>query len=704
MKKIQFKQIFLFLFLLTGIIYISNTWSPSSYAYFLKDHLGYEEIKPDFGQARPVRSDEWAVVTPMTQATVRNHFERYNKTSLYQEDLRINYGLPIADWGIIFKPTMWLYGLVNPAYAYSFHWFAIFSLFIGGYAFLFTKFGATNKIALLLSFGLYFTGFSQFWWNEKGPLIALFPWVIIPFFLKIKPIWQLSLFYYFAVSWLLTNLYPPVQISLAFVGFIVLLLLQPKLFKLPTFVYLLIFAGLAAGTAALYLYDYLKETSATVYPGGRHFSGGNVPSRFWLSWLFPGINFSWSYKDLIGMNMSEVGAVGMYYYISVLCLLNYKNFHTLWLEKENQKIFVGLTIAFFMQCAWMFLPVPANVGMILLWDNVQPLRMQFASGVILTFLVFYTANIVGIVFSWHRLLLLLIIATAGWGFFKYTIAPTRWEDLVFLPIIGLAYLAARNKPHRAHSAIIIASVIFGTLFFGRFNPLQSAWPIFNLEDNHVVKYLRNEEKVNDNLLVVTDLPGATANGFGFRSLSHVTPVPHMDFWKKSFPETSADELNYIFNRYSHINPYPSLRPSLRQADSLEVPINRFSKMKNAVAVQNYSSKLDKIGMFNIDKIYADAVVFNGWGGWQGEMKSRDIEIMVEPPSPHQIEWITTIRSDLPRNTANKISALNGFRLTLPRSDGTLPHCLSLISVDQKTGVRYLMDNPPTLPYCQSSIN
>ncbi len=704
MKKIQFKQIFLFLFLLTGIIYISNTWSPSSYAYFLKNHLGYEEIKPDFGQARPIRSDEWAVVTPMTQATVRNHFERYNKTSLYQEDLRINYGLPIADWGIIFKPTMWLYGLVNPAYAYSFHWFAIFSLFIGGYAFLFAKFGATNKIALLLSFGLYFTGFSQFWWNEKGPLIALFPWVIIPFFLKIKPIWHFSLFYYFAVSWLLTNFYPPVQISLAFVGFIVLLLLQPKLFKLPNFVYLLIFAGLAAGTAALYLYDYLKETSVTLYPGGRHIIGGDVPSRFWLSWFFPGINFSWSYKDLIGMNMSEVGTVGMYYYISVLCLLNYKNFHTLWLEKEKQKIFVGLIIAFFMQCAWMFLPVPANVGMILLWDNVQPLRMQFASGVILTFLVFYTANIVGIVFSWRRLLLLLIIISAGWGFFKYTIAPTRWEDLVFLPIIGLAYLAARNKPHRAHSAIIIASVIFGTLFFGRFNPLQSAWPIFNFKDNHIVKYLRDQETKNGNLLAAMDLPGATANGLGFRSLSHVTPVPHMDFWREAFPEVSADKIDYIFNRYSHISPYPSVAPSLRQADSVEVPINHFTKMKNAAAITHYSSRLEKNGFFDIEKIYENAIVFNGWGGWQGKMDSRDIEIMVEPPSQDKIEWITMIRADLPANTANKISALNGFRLTLPRSDGTLPQCLSLISVDQKTGVRYLMGNPPTLPYCQSSIN
>ncbi|MEJ5125682.1 hypothetical protein WH367_06450 [Comamonas sp. MYb21] len=704
MINTQFRKLFFFIFLVIGIVYISNTWSPSSYAYFLKNHLGYSEIKPDFGSARPIRSDEWAVVTPLTQATIRNNFERYNKTSLYQEDLRINYGLPIADWGLIFKPTMWLYSFVNPAYAYSFHWFAIFSLFIAGYALLFTKFGADNKTAILLSFGLYFTGFSQFWWNEKGPLFAFFPWVIIPFFLKINPLWQLSLFYYASVSWLLTNLYPPIQISLAFVGFITLLLLQPRLFKIPTLVYLVIFAGLAACTAALYQYDYLKETSVTLYPGGRHIVGGDVPTRFWLSWFFPAINFSWSYKDLVGMNMSEIGTVGMYYYISVLCLLNYKNFNTLWSDKSKRKIFIGLTLAFFIQCAWMFLPIPAGIGMLLLWDNVQPLRMQFASGVILTLIIFYTANTIGIIFSWQRLLLLIALAAFGWFSLKYTIAPNRWEDLAFIPMIVVTFLIIKNKPHQAHNAILITSVIFGALFFGRFNPLQSARPIFNIKDNEIVKYWRDQEKANNNLLVAMDLPGATANGLGFRSLSHVTPVPHMDFWHRSLPSTPSDQINYIFNRYSHINPYPALQPSLRQADSVEVPVNQFAKTNKAIVIDNYSLELPKQGSFNTEKTYPDAIVFNGWGGWQGEMNSRRIEVMVEPASPQDIEWITMVRLDLPINTDNKISALNGFRLTLPRNDGKLPDCLSLITVDQKTGSRILMENPSSLPYCKPSLH
>ncbi len=135
----------------------------------------------------------------------------------------MNYGLPVHDWGLVFKPTMWLYGLVNPAYAYSFHWFAITVLFLVGYAWLFRWLGATPVIGFALAAGLYYTGFVQFWWNEKGPEFALFPWVIFPLTTRLPIGWKAVWFYWAAVVWLLTNFYPPVQVPLAFVGLVLLL-------------------------------------------------------------------------------------------------------------------------------------------------------------------------------------------------------------------------------------------------------------------------------------------------------------------------------------------------------------------------------------------------------------------------------------------------------------------------------------------------
>ncbi|MEN5178799.1 DUF7657 domain-containing protein [Comamonas odontotermitis] len=702
MKLFNSKNIIFFiLFILIGFIYIANTWSPSSYAHVLKNHFSYEEVKPDFGKSRPVRSDEWAVVTPLTQALVRNDYKRYNETSLYQEDLRINYGLPIADWGIIFKPTMWLYGHVNPAYAYSFHWFAIFSLFIVGYSFLFKKFGASNVAAISLSFGLYFTGFSQFWWNEKGPIIAYFPWVVIPFFLKTRIIWKLVLFYYFSVAWLLTNLYPPIQISLAFVGFIILLIHHPKLFRLPSIIYIAIAAALAAGTAGLYLKDYLIATSATLYPGGRHSMGGDVPFRFVISWLFPGLNFTWGYRSLIGLNISEIGVVGMYYYIVIAFFLNYKNFGEIWNNSSKRKIFLILTTAFILQLSWMILPIPSKIGMFLLWDNVQPSRMQFASGVTLILLALYTVSNTGIILSLRRLILLSGFIIAAWWAFKQPYGIKRFEDLVFIPIIIVAYAISKKRASSHHEAIALSSMIFGAILFGRFNPLQSAWPIFNIPQNQTIRHLQELQDSNNGVLVFPGLPGSIANGMGFRSLSHTTPTPHMEFWKKHFPEIPSDQLNLIFNRYSHINPAAIPYPKLLQADAIAVPINRFTKTSQVIEVSHYPENLPNDGYFSLERKSPDIMQLNGWAGWKGATDSHGMEIIFDSKLNEKIEMISILRPDLPKNTNQRISALNGFQIMIPRSDVKNPTCITLISVDRSTGERRLLTNPPEIPLCQS---
>lgn len=93
--NINDSRLYLLISLLFGVIYVTNAWSPFSYSLAL-DGIGIDE-HPDFGKASAIRSDEWVVQTPLTQALVNNGFERFNHTSIYKEDLRINYGLPIFD-------------------------------------------------------------------------------------------------------------------------------------------------------------------------------------------------------------------------------------------------------------------------------------------------------------------------------------------------------------------------------------------------------------------------------------------------------------------------------------------------------------------------------------------------------------------------------------------------------------------------------
>jgi len=698
-----------------GMVYVAGrTWSPSSYGHVLVHKLGYADSGPDWGRVRRVPTDEWAVVTPLTQATINNDFERINRTSLYGEDLRINFGLPIRDWGLIFKPTLWLYGWTNPAYAYSLHWFALSALFIVGYAWLFRWLGATPVVAFALAAGMYFTGFVQFWWVEKGPEFALFPWVILPFAARIPLVWKAALFYWAAVAWLLTNFYPPVQVSLAFVGLVILLAREPALFKPRPIAVLALAAALAAGTAALYLWDYLQATSTTLYPGGRRVSGGGVLFpfslifRFWLSWFWPALNFDRDYESLIGaiidVNICELGTVGLYYSLLVMCFLDFSRWRQVWSHIEQRRVVAVLGIGLAMMLAWMALPLPSWVGAPLLWNHVQPSRMQYAGGLLLVCFLFVLARYLGLRVSPARLAIFCAAILLGWWAWKYDPGKSHFEDLVILVFTLGAYAFARHRPGAAHASLAIASLLAGVLLFGRFNPLQSAWPIFNRPPNEMTKAFDQIAANNGGVLAVTGLPGAVANGLGYRSLSHVTAVPQLDFWRKRFPDMPSAEFDTIFNRYSHIVPVEESAPRLIQADSVAVPVGMFQKTALVRYVPSPMQPLDDDGHIDSAALEPGRLVVSGWGPWTGPLESHELEISVSPPASGAPTRALVIRSDLPSATRQRVSASNGFSLTIPLSAGATPPALCLVAHDTTTGKRTLLHNPPELPYCQISID
>ena len=687
-----------------GMVYVGKTWSPSSYGYVLVNHLGYADSGPAWGTVRPVRSDEWGVVTPLTQATINNGFERINRTSLYGEDLRINYGLPIRDWGLIFKPTLWLYGWTNPAYAYSLHWFALSALFIFGYAWLFRWLGATPVVGFALAAGLYFTGFVQFWWNEKGPIFALFPWVILPFATRIPLVWKAALFYWIAVVWLLTNFYPTIQVSLAFVGLVLLLAREPKLFRPLPMAGLAFAAALAAGTAALYLWDYLQATATTLYPGGRNFPGGAVPFRWGLSWLLPAVNFDRFYNSLLPDNICEIGTVGLYYSLLVVCFLDFARWRQVWSDTEQRRVVTVLGMGLLMMLAWMALPLPAWVGAPLLWNHIHHGRMQYAGGLLLICLLIVLVHSLGLHVSRVRLAIFCAAIVLGFWAWKYDPGKSHFEDLLILIFAVVAFAVAKYRPGAAHASFAIASLLAGILLFGRFNPLQSAWPIFNHPPNEITKAFDQLAASNGGVLAVTGLPGAVGNGLGYRSLSHVTAVPKLEFWRNQFPDMSTTEFETIFNRYSHIVPVEENAPRrMIEADAVAVPVGLFQKHAPVRYVPSPTQQLDVDGHIDRAVLEAGGLVLLGWGPWTGPLEAHELEISIAPPTSGAPTRALAIRLDLPPGTQQRISALNGFSLTIPLSAGAIPHALCLVAHDPTTGKRTLLHNPPEFPYCQISI-
>ncbi|MDQ3672670.1 MAG: hypothetical protein M3364_09600 [Actinomycetota bacterium] len=124
-------------------LYVALRLSPSSYAISLQQ-LGAAET-PLLGEPQGIRSDEWAVVTPLFQIAVNNDFQETNATSFYGETLHTFIGLPLLNWGLLFKPLVWPFFAVSPDFAYSFFWAANIALMLVGWSLLLRVLGFIER-------------------------------------------------------------------------------------------------------------------------------------------------------------------------------------------------------------------------------------------------------------------------------------------------------------------------------------------------------------------------------------------------------------------------------------------------------------------------------------------------------------------------------------------------------------------------------
>lgn len=673
----RFDRWLFLLVLLSGLVYVGKAWSPSSYALAL-NLFQVSDNGLVTGKPRAIRSDEWAVLTPLTQATVNNHFERYNKTSFYGEDLRMMFSLPVFDWGMLFKPTMWLYFLAKPAYAFSFHHFATIVLFVIGYMQLFKLAGGARLDSLLLSSTLFFTSFTQFWWTSLGPVLAFFPWLIVMLCLETRTWIKLLGFYWIATSWFLSFFYPPIIISLSFVGLILLIAFKPTFFKIRT-VFQFGLAGLAAViTACWYLKDYLLVTWNTLYPGRRNFGGGAVPFDEWLSQFLPTANIHHVHGSLIGQNICEIGTVGTYYILLVLCFLHYPSIKELAAKKTSLRPIIPVMIGLLMVTAWMLLPLPPWFGAPLLWNQVHPERMEYAAGVLLVLLPFVAAKKLGIVVSWPRFICFALAILCGWYYAKalrgYPDILETWYDIAIIPIIFLILLFYKRIPYfSANTLFLGVSMLFSAAAFGSFNPLQSSHPIFEREQTGVTETL-DSQAAADHTLAVGGFPGAVLNGWGYRSVSHVNTTPQLDVWKRVFPSLPENEINQVFNRYAHIILTDDPAPHLIQADAVAVPKQVFQQQEILPADAEFRGRLAEIGYSNplpslveghIDTIEQDGsnLKVTGWAAWKHRDSPQTLHLL--SAAPVQIQRLTTImRPDVARHLKSTDYIASGFSMEL----------------------------------------
>lgn len=593
------------LILLLLALYTGFYCTPSSYGMAL-NMLGIPNDGLILGTPKAVRSDEWSVWTPYLQALVNNHFQRFNAYSIYHEDFRNFNALPIYDWALLFKPQFWSFLIAEPARAFSFHHGFLIATFLIGWKQLIAKIiqpypYATPNIAIGFSLLLFFSGFIQTIWTTMGPIIAFFPWLML-----VLLAWQRhSIRYYCLLSytmatWLLSHTYPPLVVSMAYIGIMILATFQTDFFSNIKRCVLSVLACLAGVGIVVYYYkDVIPIMMDTVYPGQRVSIGGEGSFYIWLSTIIPYITHSSNGSTTIvdSLNICEATAVSSLLPLISVCFTHLPTIKNLF---RKEIILFGGTIIFF--SIWWLLPVPLFLGKILLLKSVPSHRLVFALGLTINMLALFLLVNYGTKLSVKRMLVFSILLILSWhlpDFFQsihyLTLSPLfekSFTMLIAIPLMGIMLIFHRYSllPEKAiiSNMVLIAAFING-FYFSLFNPIQSAQSIFTAKNSANVLFLQTLQKQHDKgWLIFPTVQGAVLNGLGLKSFSHTLIQPQLSFFRSFFPELSASEFNYIFNRYAHIELSDVNKPYVPKADVIVFPINKIIGNTKKEAVFSYT--------------------------------------------------------------------------------------------------------------------
>jgi hypothetical protein len=689
---------------LLGLFYVGNAWSPSSAALALRAFDA-----PDRGLVagvpQAVRADEWAVQTPLTQATVNNGFRRFNATSFYGEDLRIMYALPVFDWGLAFKPLMLGYTFLPPAYAFSLYHFLVAAVAILGYMRFFALCGARGRDRVWLGLCVVASGYAQTWWTIIGPLVAFFPWVVVAASATRGTMLGYAAYAWVAACWLLSYFYPPMIVSLAFVAALVLACFRGAEVR-QRFAQLVAATAVAAGIACLYLADYLRETWDTLYPGRRASAGGGVDFDVWLSQFFPTMNIAADHAPTFSGNVCVIASAGSAYLALVVAFLDYRALRAPQAYAARVRA-LALAAGLALMWAWMLVPLPAWLGAPLLWNRVPPERMEFAAGLAALVLAFHLARACGLVPGVRRALALTAACLGVWVYAKLLRgfhAPEHWWlDLACVAVawalVAWPRLRAAATPAAINTGAGAAAAALLLIAFGTYNPIQSAKPLFERAATPVTAELDRilAAQPPGGGLAVPGFFGATLNGWGYRAIPHVLATPKLATWAELFPELDAEERTRLFNRYAHIAVSDTdAVPQLVRFDAVSIPRTRWRDQvffpRDAVILALPAPVPASVGGHVESATVVPArgtIRVTGWAPFDGWDRSQRLEVIADP-APKSIRYVGTVqRFDL-GTAVRPRRELAGFALELGFAEGVDPGRLALCVISEDRGTRQVL--------------
>ena len=577
-----------------------------------------------FGVNRAIRSDEWALNTPMAISQFLNpdrYLPYFNDIFRgVKTDMFIIYGQPVWDLAGIFRPFHWGYIFLGMERGLSFFWYGrLIALILVTFEFL-QLFTQKNKLLSLSGALLIALSSLVSWWFAVNGLIELLIFgqlaiiCIYTFFTTNKTWLKIILMIVFSIcaGGYILVFYPAWQIALFYlflpllIGLLVLN--RSKLHFLWKKDLVIIIIGLAVLAIGLFYvfqksWDTIDAVLNTVYPGSRVDLGGydwKALFRYPISLYFPIIE-----PNVLG-NASEMSTIYTFFPLGLLLSL-----WVIFKDKKRDPVLIALLVSLIIISSYYFIGMPKLLADITLLSKAY-FRSFLGISLINLFLLIRSitlmkkleVNVAAVLSISLTIIVVVLNVFLDRAYFLYWMLP----GMLIVSLISFYSILRKNYKLLFIPVILIA--FSGILV----NPVRQGSGV--VEKNVFLKEISSINTLNRGLWIVEglDYPGTNMLTLaGASTLNSTSVYPNLDSWEKIDPK---GEYSDIYNRYAHIKINLVEGPSNFKLDFLDSMIVNLSYsdiktlgIKYIVTTKNLNElniadvELQKIYSYDEYKIY-----------------------------------------------------------------------------------------------------
>lgn len=526
------------------------------------------DFGPAFGTARGIRTDEFAVFTPMAFSQGADKSGAYSYLgSIFrgtQTDMFAVYGQPVKNILMMYRPFQIGYLILGSEMGLAFYWSArLVCLFLSTFEFGMLISKKNKKLSLILALLLTFSPLVQ-WWYSVNALVEMLIFaqtaiVLINLYMnseKRSVKWICGIVITICAGGFALAMYPAWEIPLAYVVvgmFIWVLLKNRKVFKIRKTDVAIVSTMILvlAGTLGYFFYksyDTIQLVMNSAYPGDRCTTGGNIWNIESLVKSYGNIFFGLD-SSAVALNTSEYSAVFDFFPIGIILAIGAMIRNK---KKDNLSIILLIINAVFgLFICFQFSETLAKVSFL---SRTTPERLVAVFGIVSLYLLIRAVAIreelkPSIVED--IIIAISFIAVIGLNFHYYAGYYTELKKIIVVVIVGFGIVFWRNfyQKHIGEWAVLGCLLI---AFFGGMtvNPVQAG--ASELLDNVVVRKIKevNDQQegkwaVVDTCFPIRNIPAMV----GASTINSTNTYPNLELWKQLDEDGTYEE---IYNRYAHI--------------------------------------------------------------------------------------------------------------------------------------------------------